>query len=351
MKRFLLTFCSVAMLLFLVGCQKEEVSETESESNVETQAYYTAKDYIENPDLFVPVWADEREVPKEMLDFEEKYEQFFTPNGRLMCSIHRGDHTYYPECSAEAFLSAIMMGADIVEVDVSMTKDGIPIVLHDDTLTRTTNVQSLRAKGTPGIPDSDAPQDWTLDQIRRLRLLTNDTQELTNYVVPTLEDVIMLCNNRCFITLDKDYRFDWYQDLVPILEKHNAWRTVMLPYSYTYSKPMARIDVMMKEIKEASGGYTSALMTRSYDITHLERVSKLIDEWGFPKVLRCGEYVYEETEAYAPYFGNYRIHIECLKGNDYLLAWKRIYGAGYNLIVSNDAMGITSYIQEVCFEQ
>ena len=348
MKRFLLTFCSVAMLLFLVGCQKEEVKEMEG--NVETKAYYTAEDYLENPDLFVPVWADEREVPKEMLDFEEKYEAFFTPNGRLMCSIHRGDHTYYPENSTEGFLSAILMGADIVEVDVAMTKDGIPIVLHDDTLTRTTNVQSLRAKGTPGIPKSDASEDWTLDQIRRLRLLTNDTQEVTNYVVPTLEDVIMICNGRCFITLDKSSKFGWYQDIVPILEKHNAWRTVMLPYSYTYGMTFDRVKTMMDDIKERSGGYTSALMSRSYDITHLERISKLIDEYGFPKVIRCGEYDFEETEAYAPYFNNYRIHIECLYGNDYLMAWKRIHGAGFNLIVSNDPMGITSYIQELYFE-
>ena len=230
MKRFLLTFCSVAMLLFLVGCNKEEVKET-TEETTETKAYYTAEDYLEDPSLFVPVWADEREVPEEMLDFEEKYESFFTPNGRLMCSIHRGDHTYYPENSIEGFLSAIMMGADIVEVDMAITKDGIPIVLHDDTLTRTTNVQSLRAKGTPGLPETDNPEEWTLEQIRRLRLVDEDTMEVTNYVVPTLEDVIMICNERCFITLDKTNRFEWYQDILPIVEKHNAWRTLMLPYA------------------------------------------------------------------------------------------------------------------------
>lgn len=347
MKRFLLTFCTVAMLLFLMGCQKEEAAETEG--NAQTQEYYTADDYLENPDLFKPVWADEREVPKEMLDFEEKYEQFMTPNGRLMCSIHRGDHVYYPENSVEGFLSAIMMGADIVEVDVSMTKDGIPIVLHDDALTRTTNVSFLRAQGTPGLPSTDVPSAWTLEQIRRLRLVTNDTMEVTNYVVPTLEDVIKICNNRCFITLDKDNRFDWHLDILPLIEKHDAWRTVMLPYSYTYGMSYDRVKTMMDEIKEKSG-YTSALMTRSYDTTHLERVTKAIGEYGFPKVLRCGEYA-NEDEAYAPYFGNYRIHIECLHGNDYRLAWKRIYGAGYNLIVSNDAMGITSYIQEACFEK
>jgi len=347
-KRALLIFC-IAGILFCMGGCTDKSAETNSEKDEAQQGYYTAEDYINDPTLFVPVWADKREVPAEMLDFEEKWEQFFTPDGRTMSSAHRGDNAHYPENSTEAYLSAIMLGADIVEVDVAMTKDNIPVVMHDETLERTTNLLQLREANVPGLPKSNAVSDWTLAQLRRLKLLSNNDGGVTNYVIPTLEDVIMLCNGRVFITLDKSGNFDWHQDIVPLLEKHDAYRTVMLPYMYSYSLTFDRVKELMDEIYTASG-YQSPLMSRAADITQLERVSKLVLEYGFPKVLRCGEYSINEVGAYQPYFDQFRIHIECLKAiNDKAEMWERIDGEGYNLIVTNDIYGLTEFIQNKYF--
>ena len=56
---------------------------------------------------------------------------------------HRGYSGRYPENTASAFEAAIGAGADMIELDVCMTKDRVPIVIHDKTLERTTDGHGL----------------------------------------------------------------------------------------------------------------------------------------------------------------------------------------------------------------
>lgn len=56
---------------------------------------------------------------------------------------HRGASGYLPEHTLPAYELAIRQGADIVEPDVVLTRDGVPICLHDITLERTTNVAEV----------------------------------------------------------------------------------------------------------------------------------------------------------------------------------------------------------------
>ena len=52
---------------------------------------------------------------------------------------HRGASAYAPENTLAAFRLALEQGADGVELDVILSADGVPVVIHDDTLDRTTN--------------------------------------------------------------------------------------------------------------------------------------------------------------------------------------------------------------------
>jgi len=52
---------------------------------------------------------------------------------------HRGACGYEPENTFTSFDLAVKQGADILEFDVHLTKDGVPVVIHDDTLQRTTS--------------------------------------------------------------------------------------------------------------------------------------------------------------------------------------------------------------------
>jgi len=51
---------------------------------------------------------------------------------------HRGASEYYPENTMSSFDAGLEMGANGIETDVQITKDGIPVLFHDDTLTRVT---------------------------------------------------------------------------------------------------------------------------------------------------------------------------------------------------------------------
>lgn len=60
-------------------------------------------------------------------------------NASLMGIAHRGASAYAPENTVAAFDEAIRLGAAAIEFDVRVTADGVPVVLHDETVDRTTN--------------------------------------------------------------------------------------------------------------------------------------------------------------------------------------------------------------------
>ncbi len=87
--------------------------------------------------------------------------------GRPMVVAHRGDSFHAPENTLEAARIGHRRGADAWEFDVRLTRDGVPIVLHDDSLLRTTDV----AEAFPGDPRADLgylAAEFDLDEIRRL---------------------------------------------------------------------------------------------------------------------------------------------------------------------------------------
>ncbi|OWJ73738.1 VPLPA-CTERM sorting domain-containing protein [Haematobacter missouriensis] len=77
---------------------------------------------------------------------------------------HRGASGYLPEETLGGYELALKMGADYIEPDVQMTADGALIAMHDATLNRTTNVESLFAPRNGGYKVSD----FTLAEIKTL---------------------------------------------------------------------------------------------------------------------------------------------------------------------------------------
>lgn len=300
---------------------------------------------------FVPAWRGELTPDSRLLDFEEKWNAFHTPRGRLMSCAHRGDRNegYYPENSLEGFLSSIMIGADILEADVHAAKDGALIVMHDDTLTRTTNVSALRAAGEK-LPETDNICDWTLDEIRRLRLVSKHGN-VTEYAVPTLEELIIVAKNRAFITLDKTYAFKW-DSVMELIYKHKAYRTVLIPYDYPFDRVTEIRARMQSEVGCAAPYFAKSI--RGAGIIDAERVAnavKFLAEQGMPPILRCGGFKPEEEEKHVTILQSvkesHRIYGETLvDSNDHRENWQRMVDIGYNIIMGNNIYAMTEFVKE-----
>ncbi len=67
---------------------------------------------------------------------------------RPLILAHRGDSFQAPENTLEAAKLGLDSGADGWELDVRLTRDGIPVVIHDESLARTTDV-ALKFAGDP----------------------------------------------------------------------------------------------------------------------------------------------------------------------------------------------------------
>jgi glycerophosphoryl diester phosphodiesterase len=97
--------------------------------------------------------------------------------GRVHVCGHRGYSLHYPENTLPAFAAAKACGATTIEIDVVLTAEGAPIVLHDRTLDRTTDGHGFAA-------------DFALEQIRRLDAGGRFNPRFAGTRVPTLPEVV-----------------------------------------------------------------------------------------------------------------------------------------------------------------
>lgn len=102
---------------------------------------------------------------------------------------HRGASGSFPENTITAFRAAIEAGADMCELDVRLTRDGAVVVIHDDTVDRTTD-------GTGAIAA------MTLAEIKRLDAGVKFDKRYTRETVPTLDEVFELVNGRCALNIE-----------------------------------------------------------------------------------------------------------------------------------------------------
>ena len=98
---------------------------------------------------------------------------------------HRGNAAYAPENTMESFRQALAGGAECVELDVRLSADGVPVVMHDATLDRTTDIAGAVASlSADRIGAANAAARFTLDDGRTFPYLDKGLR------VPRLEDVL-----------------------------------------------------------------------------------------------------------------------------------------------------------------
>jgi len=92
---------------------------------------------------------------------------------------HRGAMQSHPENTVTAFKEAIRLGAQMIEFDVRLTKDNELIIMHDETVDRTTN-------------GSGFVNELTLSEIRKLDAGSWKSKEFAGEKVPTLKEALQI---------------------------------------------------------------------------------------------------------------------------------------------------------------
>lgn len=139
---------------------------------------------------------------------------------KVLVVAHRGDWRNAPENSLQAFKNCIEMGVDMIEIDLKKTKDNQLVIMHDNTIDRTTD-------GT------GKPSDYTLKEIRQFHL-KNGLGRPTFHTIPTLEEVLNLAKGKILINIDKGY--DYFQEVYALLVKTETVNQVVIKSNYPYNQ-------------------------------------------------------------------------------------------------------------------
>jgi glycerophosphoryl diester phosphodiesterase len=159
--------------------------------------------------------------------------------GRLIHLVaHRGNAAEFPENTLPAFHSALQLGVRFLELDVQLSRDGVPVVIHDHLLARTT--------GQPGsVFDLDAAQLAQLHATDPLR----GGEAHAEARVPLLTEVLPILRGRPEVTLFVEIK--------------------------AASLRQFGHDYVVSRVLEAVGGWHKQCVIISFDLTAVHRAREL----------------------------------------------------------------------------
>ena len=119
---------------------------------------------------------------------------------------HRGASKYAPENTMAAFDLAYKMGAPAIELDTMLSKDDIPVVIHDHTLDRTTNTS-----GRVDVKNGE--------ELRCLDAGSSFSKDFAREPIPLLKDVLMKYKGKMLVNIElKNYHAPYNQLAAVVVE-------------------------------------------------------------------------------------------------------------------------------------
>jgi len=108
---------------------------------------------------------------------------------RPLVIAHRGNSGVAPANTLIAIRQAIELGVDMIEIDVNLTKDDIPILIHDESVEHTTN-----GKGSVS--------SFTLAELKQLDAGSWKAKEFAGERIPTLAEALDVAKGRVYLAVD-----------------------------------------------------------------------------------------------------------------------------------------------------
>ena len=158
-----------------------------------------------------------------------------------LIAAHRGDRSQKPENTLSALASSIGK-CDFIEIDVQLTKDLVPVIIHDETLNRTSNVSNIQRfkDRTPWIVS-----DFTLKELQSLDFGSWFNSEYESIL--TLEKALSFVKeNHLFLNVEiKDMSKTFSDEIVveiiiDMIKKTQTEHLVLLSSFYHHYLPMCK---------------------------------------------------------------------------------------------------------------
>ncbi|KMJ59996.1 hypothetical protein AB685_03905 [Bacillus sp. LL01] len=154
---------------------------------------------------------------------------------------HRGSAGTHPENTMISFDQAYKDGADGIELDVQLSKDGIPVVIHDEKVNRTTDGKGF-------------VQDMSLTELKKLNAVHKFKKQYKHAEIPTLEEVLEWAyKKQTIVNIELKNSIVPYggmeEKVLGLIEKYHMQHLIIFSSFNHYS--IARLKTLAPEIEKA----------------------------------------------------------------------------------------------------
>ncbi|MGG1658929.1 glycerophosphodiester phosphodiesterase [Brevibacillus sp. NRS-1366] len=203
-----------------------------------------------------------------------------------ICMAHRGWSGKAPENTLSAIRLAMENpGILAMEIDVQLSRDGIPVLIHDFTLERTTTGSGL-------------VMDHTLEELKGLDAGSWFDEKFAGERIPTLEEALLAVKGRCTLNIELKATSDMYpgiaEKVLELLEKHDRKQDVYITsFDHELIRHVRKLDqsvetglivfgrpvLMLEQMEEAGATILSMgypYLTRELALAAMEKGYKVI---------------------------------------------------------------------------
>ncbi len=237
----------------------------------------------------------------------------------------------------------VAIGADVMETDVHRTRDGFLVMMHDDTVDRTTDGQGRVA-------------DLSLAQLRALRLRDNEggpKAALTDQRVVTLDEMLALAKGRIVLNLDvKDMIYA--EVAAAVRQAGMAEQVIVKNYAGIGTAPLADMApydatpfIAMLSSPDTGGGELVAILTRqatakrrpiAYEVPRIPR-ERLVPLAMAARTAGARLWANSLWEGYVRGVGG---DVDALRAPD--AVWGTMYRAGITIIQTDEPEALRRYL-------
>ena len=260
---------------------------------------------------------------------------------RLLIVAHRGSSAGNIPCNTmAAYKAALAQGADMIEVDANMSKDGTLYSFHPKMETR-------HLGADVSIPD------LTDDEVEALRYVNYDRAP-TQFGIATLEEIFELCKGKCYVNIDKFWLYP--REICALIRRFDMADQIVVKTS-----PSEQMLDLMEEvfpeiaylpIIKADGGLHDALMKRNIhyvgaEVLFTDEESEVGCEAYIEKLHRDGRLVWVNSIIY-----DHRAQLAAGHSDDISAAgnpaagWGWLADRGYDLIQTDWPLMMRLYLEE-----